>query len=547
MVATSDIWPKYVSDPKEIIKEVYEQVNGNQDSGEQLVSADRVYSAIEENFRNTLLKPSVLKEIPSLNCVANLSHLREGSLVRFRCMVQDPSFGDELGLISAKARNKRTGEIKVLINVYSDNHSDLGPEEWDILPTDPSSSQFSEREIMYCIGIPGESEWVTKNDKVVDATETTEREGVVPNIPEKHPLGLQKHAGAIVKFIKSENLPKVSQAFDIVGIFEWGLNPHSEDQLLPYVDYLRSACLSYLSGLVGGDEAVGLLLVLNLLSATMSVKDTKVGSLGLNISNFPTVPDSGPKEEGKLRNLAATNLTSSLEKFVPWCVQLPLSISSLNKLKYQPNAESSHIKAGVLQLAPSTLIVCDETELEEGTLQENGVRNLQALQRMATDQCLTYQFPFQPIDIDTNTRIVVLSSGKSLLKLDVSIPLEKAAHDTIIKNCTYGQHSKDSLSDEQLWSLRSYLLNCQKLSYEIPKDISEASSYYAESRRQAQGSETNMPTQESLSFMLTLARLISISKYQQQLSLESWQEAKALYQKIKERKELNRQSVSEDN
>ena len=238
---------------------------------------------------------------------------------------------------------------------------------------------------------------------------------------------------------------------------------------------MKLGCQSYLKKLLGGDELVASLLLLHLLSSTVSVKDAKIGKLSLNIANFPSPQQGKPNNDrvnsSKQHNMATQRLAKGLSELVPWCVTMPLTISTLNKADFQPNAEQGDLTAGALQLAQKTILVCDETELEEGMLQEKGVRNLKALQRIALEQSLTYQFPFQPIEIATNIRLVVTSAGKSLIKLDISVPLSDEAAQNL-RESTQPQ-APPTLDGQQYHGIRSYLLYCQGLEYEIPKEVSE--------------------------------------------------------------------------
>ncbi|KAJ1677721.1 hypothetical protein EV182_005571, partial [Spiromyces aspiralis] len=181
----------------------------------------------------------------------------------------------------------------------------------------------------------------------------------------------------------------------------------------------------------------------------------------------------------------------------------------------------------------------------EGTLQEKGLRNLQALQRVVLDQQLGYQFPYQTVDINTDLRVIVLSAGKSLLRLDVVAPLSSEAAERVRETTP---DNPDRIPQQQLWKFRAYLLHCQALEYSIPSEVSEAiSEDYAESRRRAQTEEgeQKMLTQEDLSFMLTLARLISVSKGQTKLQLETWDEVKDLFSRLREREaEYKRQGTT---
>jgi hypothetical protein len=96
-------------------------------------------------------------------------------------------------------------------------------------------------------------------------------------------------------------------------------------------------------------------------------------------------------------------------------VNLPLTIDGLNKTKFSPKSISENLEAGVLQLVDGTVLLVDETVLDEGQLVDPGVRNFQALQNVIQNQTLTYEFPYSQYDFDTDISVLSLSSSKSML------------------------------------------------------------------------------------------------------------------------------------
>jgi hypothetical protein len=139
------------------------------------------------------------------------------------------------------------------------------------------------------------------------------------------------------------------------------------------------------------------------------VRHTRKG--GLLIGAFPlnlSFPRASP---------VSNKVTALLEPLLPYLTTLDVSISALNAAKpYQPTSTGSDsLKAGALQLVRSTFVIADETQMQEGQLQDRGVKNLKALARVMSEQKLAYVFPFSEFDFETDVGVVVLSEGKSLL------------------------------------------------------------------------------------------------------------------------------------
>ncbi|KAJ2586673.1 hypothetical protein EV177_009727, partial [Coemansia sp. RSA 1804] len=227
-----------------------------------------------------------------------------------------------------------------------------------------------------------------------------------------------------------------------------------------------------------------------------------------------------------LNNAATKWVSDALAQLVPWNVEIPFDLELLNTTSFVPDAASGDLKAGVLQLAADTQMVCDETCLREGTLGEKGVRNLQALQTVILEQTVAYAYPYQSIDMGCSLRVLVLSTGKSILQNDCDLHLSAPAvriFADIQKGDAVALNPLDPMHTEQL---RHYLESARNLEFNIPEKVSDfISSEYAELRRRAHEGGSKLMSQTELALAVTVARLVSISKGEERLSIDSWKEA----------------------
>ncbi|KAJ1723105.1 hypothetical protein LPJ53_002546 [Coemansia erecta] len=533
--------------------------------------------AVQEHFRSVFCDEQSIDRIPVLDQTGSLPKPKAGTLVRFRCMVQDPSYGEELHLSVAQLINPATGEIKQRFSQYTDAGQMLD-HDWEVDYTSPDNI-FVEKEVAYCVSIPGESEWaqIGRNGHLETMLETMNISDDSSSKPDtgsakKFPLNGQNHSAALVKFYAPSSVPKVSSVIDVVGIYELGYNPREEnseqatdatsgaewpclhsifhapvslDSIAPGLPNIavgehldrRSMCLNHLTTVLGGDDLAAHYLLLHLLSNTVDVQGVKVGKLSLNLIGFPAAKKETEVSGGfALTNLASKMVGEALAQLVSRCVEIPFELKLLNNSSFLPNAESGDLHSGVLQLAHSTQVVCDETCLHEGTLNERGVRNLQALQTVILDQSVTYLYPFQPIEMGTNLRVLVLSIGKSILQNDCDMYLSEPAAQFlagISNESVGGVKPLDPMHTEQI---RQYLEHARNLEFSVPKDISDKiSEEYADMRRTAHESKKKMISQTELAQAVTVARLISVSKGESELSWESWKEACALETRRTER------------
>lgn len=75
----------------------------------------------------------------------------------------------------------------------------------------------------------------------------------------------------------------------------------------------------------------------------------------------------------------------------------------------------------ILQLAPQTHLVCDESELKTGELQAKGVDAFRCLANLIKFQQLEYDFHFYEIKYDVDIPVLILSQGRSILPVSFII------------------------------------------------------------------------------------------------------------------------------
>lgn len=187
----------------------------------------------------------------------------------------------------------------------------------------------------------------------------------------------------------------------------------------------REEVIDYLARLLPRGESSQLdrtaaeVLLLALISRVTSKAPGSVplGTLTLDL----LLPRGSTSDEGA----AFRQLVAGIQRVMPLVVDVELSLQLLSRHPFYPI--SSHVaasastgdslQAGLLQLAPGTVVLINEDTLEGGDLQDRGVRNVKALADTVRTQKLRYEFPYvsEEFGMETDLAFVVMGQGKSLL------------------------------------------------------------------------------------------------------------------------------------
>lgn len=188
-----------------------------------------------------------------------------------------------------------------------------------------------------------------------------------------------------------------------------------------------------------------------------------------------------------------------------------ITIDILNKVQLYPLSDGEKLTPGVLQIAQHTILLLDETELEEGQLNERGVRNFKFLSNLSDAQTIGFVFPFNEFQIETNVNILLLSKDKSLMPADLHYKLN-----------TNEQKTNSIISSEPADpdDVNNYLLKCRFQTTDISESISEAiQKSYVEERK-----VNKSVGQYHLSRRITLAKLRARTLGRNKLEFEDYRQ-----------------------
>lgn len=176
--------------------------------------------------------------------------------------------------------------------------------------------------------------------------------------------------------------------------------------------------------------------------------------------------------------------------------------------------EADRIQAGALQLVAGTHLVLDETALEQGQLQDRGVKNVLALQDLIKKQVVSFEFEHTPpIEFGTDVPVLVFSEGKSMFPVDVSLPLAPEFPFEV-----------PAVAEEVVAAVRGYIGALKLASFSISQEMQAAVEQDFVAMRQA---DKNVKG-ETLHELLVLARLISLSRGELELSEAAFLHAKEM-------------------
>ncbi|CAG8564694.1 839_t:CDS:10 [Paraglomus occultum] len=397
-------------------------------------------------------------------------------------------------------------------------------------------------------------------------------------IDSKYPFPNEKHIGVVVKIYEKDASIKVTDVVEFVGVLEeHRTSPNADADGDGFVDPLallsvpcihsiffrkihpsgnpllhnpsierivrenareiRRELIRYIASVFYGDELVAEFLLLQLLSRVHSRRSGLIlGKFALNITNISSSATNSPTSS---HTVLSSNSSSStpvvlthkpyfsstvsalLSSLLPRYHDLPLTLEILNNVFMYPrnlDADDGFLESGVLQVSEGTRLLIDETVLQEGKLGESGVRNIQAIEEILTQQKLGYAFPFHTFQYETDIGVIILSNARSLLPCDCTIPLSPT-----------DQSQSYQPNEKLINDFRSYLSALRYADYTIPEDVSlYIQNHYVNQRREAAKSGNALMTQDDLNFRMTLARLVTLSFNETMLTTELWDYTQSL-------------------
>lgn len=94
-----------------------------------------------------------------------------------------------------------------------------------------------------------------------------------------------------------------------------------------------------------------------------------------------------------------------------------------------------------------TSLIVDETKLDSGKFENNGVHNIKALAELIEDQKVTYDFQYTQQSMPMSASVLILSSTRSMFKNAIHVPLDKTKYDDYVMS---PEKLQEIISDEDL-------------------------------------------------------------------------------------------------
>lgn len=311
----------------------------------------------------------------------------------------------------------------------------------------------------------------------------------------------------------------------------------------------RAEVVAFLAGHVGGDTAAAQWILFSLISKVVSRRgedDPPLGRFPVTVSGFPRVEGGGSRGSGGSAgaspggggsepvlplpagaSAAVRRLHGGICALLPRASLLPLRIENLNLLHFFPrrDADSGKLFPGVLQLAEGTPVIVDETVLAEGALDERGVANLNAIQSVAGLSALPFDFGTHTANWETDTPVIVLSSGKSLIQTPHAVSLTPAASARIAEETSAPSSAAlPTVASDFFNRARAYVAAVRSLSFSLRGDVVRI----VEADLAGARKENPALTPEELHGWLELARFAALSFGETELSAERWMFARGL-------------------
>jgi hypothetical protein len=274
---------------------------------------------------------------------------------------------------------------------------------------------------------------------------------------------------------------------------------------------IRHVLMGRLTSALGGDAFAAQHVLLHMLSRvrTRSAMMT-VGTFSLNIFGFKHFP---------------ATLLDTVRSLMTRVAKVNMSIEHLNSKRFAPvkDYEMNRLLTGPFQLVDGTYIVCDETVMDKGKLNDNGCKNLRSIQRLGNEQKVMYDFQYHEMEWNVDAPLLIVSDGRSIVKSTVFMPL--CAKFPLGQGSD--QPSQESAVPEDVLNLvREYLSIARYAPLNIPPSVA---SQIEQSFVQARMLNSKV-TAHNMHLWLCMARLLALSHGETELTTERWEESQKMEQ-----------------
>lgn len=308
-------------------------------------------------------------------------------------------------------------------------------------------------------------------------------------------------------------------------------------ELRANVAEIRDSLVRFIARHIGGDQNAAQYILANLISKAERRDALVIGKFALNLTNCPdakgvdtamggTEASGGDSDNEPCTKPIGEILQEVYSHLLPYSSMIPLSRSSLNSQSFVPVKDYSlnTLKSGALQVPKGSALVLDETVMNQGKVNEVGVKNIRALKNLIENQEVRYDFQFYELPFPSDAPVLTVSRGKSMLGSDVQIalqPVHDIPEDLGMPAADNSQASPSTQPSPELsraW--REYLQYARNLTVGISEDVGKLAQADFLGARATTGGGANQVSADWLHTRLTFARLLAASFLETEVSAE---------------------------
>ena len=287
----------------------------------------------------------------------------------------------------------------------------------------------------------------------------------------------------------------------------------------------RAVLLSHLAATLSGDATAAEYMLLALLSRVVSRTETVL------LGCFPLVISGLQQNDGH----KIGRLQQIISRVVPRCVTFGADIETLNKTTVQPQKDYdlNRITPSPLQVGSGTVLLVDETRLEEGKLTENGVRSASALRNLALNQTLSVSFTYCEVTVPLDSPLIFFtsSSRSSLYATQETARVHLAPADDAkmsVAEQDQGEEEQEPGQNSVEWQdLKAWWAALRLQDVSMDADTTQAAEDDFVSARQSD----DTLTLADFHSWLTVARLLALSLGEAKITKEVWSRMRDLEQR----------------
>uniref|UniRef100_A0A0K8V9G6 Mini-chromosome maintenance complex-binding protein n=1 Tax=Bactrocera latifrons TaxID=174628 RepID=A0A0K8V9G6_BACLA len=240
-----------------------------------------------------------------------------------------------------------------------------------------------------------------------------------------------------------------------------------------------------------------------------------LGRFLLNIFNLP---------QNRISNYTK-QLYELLDLTIPASHYITMTAETMNESTFGPKKdyETNKLVSGMLQLAPQTHLVIDETFTKSDRLNSNGILSMQVLGHVMTHQELKCNFQYYEIDYEVDIPILCFSERKSILPYDAFVPIEydDQSIEVIEESLKAARHY---LNPTRLNQFRRFLTTAKLTEFNVnPAESEMIQNDFVEMRK-----NKSIRDAEELHHLLVLARLLAVARGKNVLDKDAWELAKQM-------------------